>query len=197
MNQRTIAIGSIGLLVVVIAVAAFLYVTDQQQRSQTKAAATTASSSKAAPLVTAVVGGRAPEFAAATTAGPFDLAKAKKPVFLEVFATWCPHCQRETQVINKLYALYGERIAFVAVSGSSTGMDGDSPASQQDVLTFAKKFSVQYPIAYDDQLAVMDLYNQGGYPTIVIIGKDKKISYATSGEIAYDDLAAQIQKVVK
>jgi hypothetical protein len=76
-------------------------------------------------------------------------------------------------------------------------MDGSSPASQADVMAFAQKFSVAYPIAYDGQMTVFDLYNQGGYPTIVIIDKHKIVAYATSGEIAYADLTAQIQKVLK
>ncbi len=197
MNQRNVAIGSIGLLVVAIAVAAIWYVTHPQQQTEVQTAAHVASSTTTNPLVTAVVGGKAPEFAAATTAGPFDLAKTKQPVFLEVFATWCPHCQRETSVLNKLYALYGKQIAFVAVSGSEMGMDGQTPASQADVLAFAQRFGVKYPIAYDSQETVMDLYNQGGFPTIVIIGKNKTISYAASGEIAYADLVTQIEKVVR
>ncbi|MDQ2992695.1 MAG: TlpA family protein disulfide reductase, partial [Candidatus Eremiobacteraeota bacterium] len=173
------------------------YGTHPQQQSQVQTAANVASSSKTPPPIKLAVGMKAPEFAASTTAGPFDLAKATKSVFLEVFATWCPHCQRETQVLDKLFALYGKRITFVAVSGSDLGMDGSKPASQQDVLDFAQRFQVKYPIAYDGQETVMGLYDQGGYPTMLIIGKDKTIKYATSGEMAYADLAAQIEKVVK
>jgi len=191
MNQKTIAIGSAVLLVVAIAIAAIWYVTHPAQTAQVQNASKTVTQS------TLTIGAKAPEFQASTTAGLFDLAKTSKPVFLEVFATWCPHCQRETQVLNKLFATYGKQMAFVAVSGSDTGMDGSSPASQADVLAFAQKFAVAYPIAYDGQMTVFDLYNQGGYPTIVIIGKDKKVAYATSGEIAYADLTTQIQKALK
>jgi len=42
---------------------------------------------------------------------------------------------------------------------------------------------------------IFPLYNQGGYPTIVIIDKNKAVAYATSGEIAYADLVAAIRKV--
>ena len=35
-----------------------------------------------------------------SNAGPFDLASVSTPVLLEVFATWCPHCQREVPVVN-------------------------------------------------------------------------------------------------
>src|SRR5262249_12666898 len=120
-----------------------------------------------------------------------------KPVFLEVFATWCPHCQRETAVINRLYQKFHGQVAFVAVSGSDTGMDGTSPASQLDVLNFQNQFHVQYPLAYDGALTVANLYLQGGFPTIAVIGKDKKITYLTSGETTYNDLASQLQKVAK
>jgi len=191
MNRKTLALGSVALLVVALAIAAIWYVTHPAQTAQVQNASKTVTQS------TLAAGAKAPEFEASTTAGLFDLAKTTKPVFLEVFATWCPHCQRETQVLNKLFAQYGKQIAFVAVSGSDTGMDGSSPASQADVLAFAQKFAVAYPIAYDGQMTVFDLYNQGGYPTIVIIDKKKTITYAASGEIAYADLTAQIQRVLK
>ncbi len=191
MNRKTIALASVALLVVAIAIAAIWYATHPAQTAQVQNASKTVTQS------TLVAGAKAPEFQASTTAGLFDLAKTTKPVFLEVFATWCPHCQRETQILNKLFAQYGKQVAFVAVSGSDTGMDGSSPASQADVMAFAQKFSVAYPIAYDGQMTVFDLYNQGGYPTIVIIDNHKIVAYATSGEIAYADLTAQIQKVLK
>ena len=191
MSQKMVAIGSGALLVVAIAVAAIWYGTHPQQSAQLQNA------SKTQALPTLAIGMKAPEFAAATTAGSFDLAKTKQPVLLEVFATWCPHCQRETNVLDKLFAQYGGKIAFVAVSGSDTAMDGSSPASQADVLTFAQKFGVRYPIAYDGDRRVFGLYQQGGYPTFVVIGKDRTITYANSGEIAYDDLATELQKVLK
>ena len=54
--------------------------------------------------------------------GPFNLPKADhKPVLLEVFATWCPHCQHEVSVLNPLFHQYGDKVHFVAVSGSPYG----------------------------------------------------------------------------
>jgi peroxiredoxin len=146
------------------------------------------------------VGQKAPEFTAATTQGPFDLAKAeeeKAPVLLEIFATWCPHCQRETISINKLYDEYKGKLDIVAVSGNMTGMDGISPASQEDVVHFGEKFKVRYPLAYDPDLTVAHLYMQTGYPTLVLIGKDGKILFLSSGEIAEKKLRKVIDGAVK
>lgn len=150
-----------------------------------------------APVVgTAQQGRKAPEFAAATNRGYFDLAKTTKPVFLEVFATWCPHCQRETAIIDKLYAQYKNRVDFVAVSGHETGMDGQTPSSPQDVLNFVQRFNAQYPVAYDGSLDVAHKYLQGGFPTLAVINRDKTITYLSSGETTYAELNGAIQSVL-
>lgn len=154
------------------------------------------SASQAPTVGTAHQGARAPEFSAATDKGYFDLAKANKPVFLEVFATWCPHCQRETAVLNRLYAKYKDRVDFVAVSGSNVGMDGRTPSSEQDVLNFVSAFHVQYPVAYDGSLTVAKEYLQGGFPTLAVIGRDKRIAYLTSGETTYAELASALKNVL-
>jgi thiol-disulfide isomerase/thioredoxin len=146
------------------------------------------------------VGQTAPEFDVATTAGPFDLKSSLasgKPVFLEVFATWCPHCQRMTTVLDQLYKQYGARIAFVGVAGSPYGIDGSTPESQADVVRFQQDFNVQYPIAFDPSLGVASKYLQGGYPTLVIIDKAGKIAYLNSGEISQQELATQIGKTLQ
>src|SRR5580692_3282650 len=88
----------------------------------------------------------APQFEVATTAGYFDPSKTRKPVFLEVFATWCPHCQRETAVIDRLYAKYRNRVDFVAVSGSDTAMDGTS-ASSIPTRRFGTSTMARFPTA--------------------------------------------------
>jgi thiol-disulfide isomerase/thioredoxin len=142
------------------------------------------------------VGDSAPPFAVSTTAGPFDLATAKTPVMLEVFATWCPHCQRETKIIDHLYAKYGKKITIVAVSGSNVGADNTTPASQADVIAFAQKYSVAYPIAFDPDLKVANAYLQSGFPTIVLIKADKTISYVGDGEIAEATLENAIKAVL-
>lgn len=151
-----------------------------------------------APVVgKAQLGEPAPTFVVATTAGLFDLSKATKPIFLEVFATWCPHCQREAPILDRLYRTFGERVHFIGVSGSDKAMDGSSPASENDVLEWAQRFRVIYPVGYDPLLNVADLYLQGGFPTFAIIGKDKRVAYLNSGEVGYDELAAALERVLR
>ena len=142
------------------------------------------------------VGDAAPQFTASTNAGPFDLAAVSTPVLLEVFATWCPHCQRETIVLNDLAAKYAGKIAIVAVSGSPYGINGSEPETQADVMSFGQRYSVRYPIAYDPDLTVGSKYLQGGFPTLVLIDKNKKIRWIKDGEVPEADFVKQIQGVL-
>jgi thiol-disulfide isomerase/thioredoxin len=187
MNQRTLAIISAVVLVVLVA-GGIIYV--KFHPSQLQNAST-------APVNAQLsVGQKAPDFSLPTTAGAFDLATATQPVLIEIFATWCPHCQRETAVMNKLYAAYGKRVAFLAIPGSPFGMDGTSPESQFDVLNFTIKFNVKYPIGiYDPDLIVAKQYLKGGYPTLAIVDRNKNLAYYNSGEIPYQELAAALNRV--
>lgn len=135
------------------------------------------------------VGQKAPEFAVSTTAGPFDLATAAgKPVLLEVFASWCPHCQREVPALDRIAATYKAKARVVAVAGSPFGIDQSAPESQADVVAFVEKYHATYPVAFDPNLDVAKKYLQGGFPTVVLIGADGTVQAIRDGEIPAGDL---------
>lgn len=189
MNRRVAGVVTIVAIALILVVAAAVYLLGPRHRALESA-------SQSPVIGNAQVGHPAPNFEVATTSGLFTLSAARKPVFLEVFATWCPHCQRETVVINRLYRRYGSAIDFVGVSGSDTGMDGTSPASENDVLNWVRRFHAAYPVAYDPLMAVANVYLQGGFPTYAIIGRDKRVAYLNSGELSYGDLVAALQRVL-
>lgn len=150
---------------------------------------------EAPALAPLAVGQIAPPFRVTTIDGrPFDSESVRVPIVLEVFATWCPHCQRETAAMNALQSHLAKSAAIIAVSGSDSASDRTSPASPEDVRTFAQYFHVTYPIAYDPQLSVAAHYLQGGFPTIVFIGRDKRVAAIESGEIALPRLLSDAKK---
>jgi thiol-disulfide isomerase/thioredoxin len=162
------------------------------------ASRTPKTASDAPMFATLTVGQAAPAFDVSTTNGPFSVpTNDKKPVLLEVFATWCPHCQHEVTTLDKLFAKYGSAVHFVAVSGSPYAMDENHPASQGDVIAFVQRFKVQYPVAYDGELGVAKKYLQGGFPTIVLIDRAGKILSVRDGEISEKQLTGDIQKALQ
>jgi thiol-disulfide isomerase/thioredoxin len=189
-TQRTLAVVTVVAAAIIVAGAIVYYFVGPQHRQVQNASS--------APIVgKAQVGQPAPNFEVATTSGLFDLSKVNEPVFLEVFATWCPHCQHEVPIVNRLYRNYRGSVEFVAVSGSDTAMDGTSASSETDVLAWIQRFHVTYPVAYDPLLSVANLYLQGGFPTIAMIGRDKRVAYLNSGEISYQDLSVALRKVAR
>jgi thiol-disulfide isomerase/thioredoxin len=188
-NQKTLGILSAVVVVAIIVVAVVWHFATPGSRVET--------SSQAPPIAKVTVGSRAPQFVLPTTGGVFDLNAAKKPAFIEVFATWCPHCQRETAVIDRLYDAYKSRASFVGVSGSDQAMDESSPASQADVLEWTQRFHARYPVAYDPNLTVANSYLQGGFPTFAIVGRDGNVAYVNSGEVSYSNLAAALDSVLR
>ena len=190
MTRRVLAIVTVVAAAIIVAGAVVYYLVGPEHRRVQNASS--------APVVgKAQVGQPAPDFEVATTSGLFDLSKTKKPVFLEVFATWCPHCQHEVPIVNRLYHAFGNSADFVGVSGSDTAMDGTSTSSETDVLAWIQRFHVEYPVAYDPLLNVANLYLQGGFPTIAVIGRTKRITYLQSGEVSYQELSGALKKVLR
>lgn len=176
-RRRIVILAAIALPALAIIVAIVIFNNRQVQNA-----------SVATALATISVGQRAPEFAVSTTSGLFDLAKAGgKPTLLEVFATWCPHCQRETAVLDRVHAKYGERVNVIAVSGAADNVDRTAPESQADVVAFADTYKATYPIAFDPNLDVAHKYLQGGFPTITLIGRDGNVAAIREGEVPEAD----------
>ncbi len=190
MQRRTLLAFSIIVLAMLVIVAIIVVKLRPSQQLQ---------NASTAPVVApASVGAIAPTFSVPTTHGDFDLAVVDRPVLLEVFATWCPHCQFETGILNRLYQRFGKRVAFIAIPGSTTDITGTGPSSQEDVQTFITRFGVRYPVAmYDPMLTVSRLYIQGGYPTIAMIDRSKHIVYLKSGQTNYAPLARAVEKMLK
>jgi cytochrome c biogenesis protein CcmG/thiol:disulfide interchange protein DsbE len=142
------------------------------------------------------VGSTAPTFNITSNAGPFDLAGVSTPVFLEVFATWCPHCQHEVPVVDALAKAYSGKVAFIGISGSPYGVDGSSPENQSDIDAWVQKLGVTYPVAFDADLKIANMYLQGGYPTIVMIDSHKVVRYVNSGEISPPELQTALNGIL-
>lgn len=190
MSRRNLVVATFAVLVLIVVGAVLVYLFGPERRRVQTA-------SQSAVVGKAQIGQPAPNFEVATTNGLFDLSKTTRPVFLEVFATWCPHCQREVAVVNQLYQRYRGRVDFVAVSGSDTAMNGTSTSSQLDVLEWVRRFHVIYPVAYDPVLNVANLYLQGGFPTVAVIGRNKTVAYLNSGELTYKELSAAIDRALR
>ncbi|MBC5824540.1 MAG: TlpA family protein disulfide reductase [Candidatus Eremiobacteraeota bacterium] len=150
-----------------------------------------------------------PQSAVGTQAKPFSLQTggvtysratlAGRPYLLEIFATWCPHCQRMTATLKDLRAKVPEsRLTMLSVTGSPYAADSTPdnlvPENQQDVNRFDASYRVTWPTAFDRDLTVARTWGLTGFPTFYIVNRQGKIVYADSGEPAEKTLLAALIK---
>ena len=93
-----------------------------------------------------------------------------KPVFLNLWATWCPPCVAELPGIAELYANYKESANFILVSSENTEI----------VKAFAEKHGYEDLPFYYAATTPDDFISQS-IPTTFILGKDGKVVLKKKG----------------
>jgi thiol-disulfide isomerase/thioredoxin len=176
------AIGSLAMLLAIVGLAIY---------SRTSVPKNATLAPTAAPIK---VGAKAPPFSVTTLDGTkVDSSSLTAPTLLELFAPWCPHCQREVATLNDLAVAGAGKFNVLAVSAAPNWTDG-TPLTLAEIQGFASGFNARYQIAFDPSLAVANAYLQGAYPTMVIINGDHRIVAIDVGETSRDKLVAQLHK---
>ena len=86
-----------------------------------------------------------------------------KPVVLNFYTTWCGPCQQEMPAFQAIYEEYGERIHMLGVSSGET---------TDAVDAFLARTGYSYPMAYDPDGAVSDIYNIQAIPQTWVLDAD-------------------------
>ncbi len=134
------------------------------------------------PLWAAVaVGDKAPSFKLGSVDGKstVDLSSyTDKPTLLVFWASWCPHCQRELPVLQKIYNdLSPKGVNVVGVSVDQVSADAGG---------FLKNHAITFPNAYagsDRAQRVLATYGITGIPTVYVLDKGGTVKERYSGEI--------------
>ncbi len=122
-----------------------------------------------------------------------------KPYMIEIFATWCPHCQRMARELRNIRMRIPEsRFAMISVTGSPYAANATPenlvPENQEDVNRFDAEYGVTWPSVFDPDLSVARTWGMSGFPTIYIVDAKGVIVYASGGEVREGALLAAIKK---
>ena len=99
--------------------------------------------------------------------GTFSLSQLKAAaLIIEVFSMYCPHCQREAPVVNKLHGLIGKDASLTKdVKLVGIGI-GNTPF---EVEVFRKEFRVLFPLFPDDSYQLQKVSkNRFRTPTFIV-----------------------------
>ncbi len=131
----------------------------------------------------------APHFSVETgDGGTFSLdehiANDGRPVFLNLWASWCFPCREEMPAIDAASRTHPD-IAFIGVSVKDT---------RAEAIAFVQEIGVTYTIGFDEDNRVDDEYRPLGLPASYIISSDGAILERIFGEVTEESLAEKFEE---
>ena len=116
---------------------------------------------------------------------PFEISHIKaQVVIIEIFSMYCPFCQREATIINKLYELIQnkpdlkDKIKIIGIGAGNT---------QFEVDFFKNKYNIPFPLLPDESFSVHKVVGEVRTPYFFVfkIEQDgsKKTIYSRAGSI--------------
>lgn len=118
-----------------------------------------------------------------------------KMVFL--YASWCPHCQRQKPEISALSKHYDDRLDVILVSVDKN-IDALSEFLRKhpSELTTYRLEPEEY-LPFRKRLAALGSEFTGGIPHIILIGPDGEMLDEVTGFVPSENLKAGLDKLLK
>ncbi len=111
------------------------------------------------------------------------LASDGRPVFLNLWASWCFPCRQEMPAIDTASLTHTD-VAFVGVSVQDIRSDAEA---------FLDEIGVSYTIGFDDEAEVDGEYRPLGLPASYIISSEGVILERIFGEVTEESLAEKFE----
>jgi len=145
--------------------------------------------SSVADSESARVGKRAPNFELDGLDGQtFRLkAFAGRPLFVNVFATWCPPCRLEMPLVERTLRRYRNRIAFLAV-------DAQEPSTV--IRPYLRSVGVHARVGVDSGQLVAS-YGARSIPESVFIDRDGIVRAIVRGPIDSETLVRDLALIAR
>ena len=135
------------------------------------------------PVADAVAASPAPPFTLQATDGQqVSLAQFKGDVvMINFWASWCGPCRQEMPLLDSIYRKYKD-MGFELIG---VNVEPDSKAAN----AWLKATPVTYPVLYDPQSKVSELYQVQAMPTTVIIDRTGTVRFLHRGYLPGDENA--------
>jgi thiol-disulfide isomerase/thioredoxin len=106
-----------------------------------------------------------------------------KVILIDIWGTWCPPCRESIPYLEELYAEHKEK--GLVVIGIAFEEQEETAKRRKKLKRFVERNKVQYQMldggTTEDQAKMLPtLEDFQGYPTMIIVGRDGKVSHANT-----------------
>ena len=115
------------------------------------------------------------------------------PLLVDFWATWCAPCKKEMIFLEEFHQKYNEE-GFQVLAIST-----DSPKSMSKVKSYIRAKKYTFIVGLDPNQEIAKKMNALLMPTVIILNKDRKVSWYHQGFIPGDEkeIEAQIRTVLE
>ncbi len=102
---------------------------------------------------------------------------AGRPAVLAVWASWCPHCQAELPVLDRVMRDF-PGVGFVTVTTAIGAAPGPTPEE------YLRQQDLDFPVAVDDARGTLGAaLGIQAFPTLYFVGSDGRVVAEMEGEV--------------
>ena len=123
-----------------------------------------------------------------------------KKVYINMWASWCGPCMRESPELEKVYQKYKNNKDFVFLSITSPNDAEFKNQSPQDkskdvILKKAKELGATYPVLFDVNDRFIINYAIRSFPTHILINSDGTFETRIAGSVNEETLTKELEKL--
>jgi thiol-disulfide isomerase/thioredoxin len=118
----------------------------------------------------------------------FNLYKSNKPVFINFWATWCNPCVMELPDLQRLYYKYNQYVDFLMINCG---------AQKNILLDFIKNKEFTFPVGFDTDNKLSNMFSVRSIPMTLILDKNKIIKNIIIGAVSEEEYEGFIKNIIE
>ena len=125
-----------------------------------------------------ILGKPFPDFTVTDTQGNnftlSDQLRDHEAVLINIWATWCHPCEMEMGYLNQAFELYGDRVAFIALSN-------DPNDTAEAIEAYRQAHGLAFPMGRDEGRTLSQAAGVEGIPVTVIVDRFGNAAFLRAG----------------